>query len=150
MASTRDLGLCGILLVLAGCYAYAPVDGSALAPRAGESVRVVLEQPGPVALRDFTVTYAVRLDGEFVRADTTDVTLSTWWVVAAGGAEHRGVGETVTVPWSNVVRLERRALSMPRTGLVTAGIVAGAFVLGNAMYGGGGAGENGGPPPVSK
>lgn len=144
------LGTGGIVLVVTGCYAYSPVERSEAAPRPGESVRIALDRPDAVALRDHTVTYAVRLDGEFFRSDSTGLTISTWWVVASGGAEYKGVGETVTVPWSNVASLERRALSAPRTGLFTAGLVVGALVLGNAVSGVGGTGENGGPPPPPK
>lgn len=127
---------------LNGCYSYVPSRTGIGGP--GSRVRVYLTEPQSVRLTEISANDVVRITGEVVRADSSDLVLSAWLLNSRSGYEHVGRGETVAVPRRNVQAVDRNTLSAVRTaGLV--GIVAMLGVLtGVALANGASRGE--GPP----
>lgn len=146
-SALRCLGLALGAAWLAGCYAYVPLRSSA--PRTTE-LRVALARPFDVRLTDVTANAVVLADGELVRMDSSDVVLSASRLVSNSGYEQFARGETVTLARNNIVAIERRRISVPRTLLATAVVIVGLTVGGVALGGGFGTGRGGGPGPHPK
>lgn len=137
-----------LALVTVGCVAYVPVDGTAVAPRLGTEVRAHLSTPQSITLTNVTANNVVEVDGEVVRWEEDRVVLSAWWLRAGNGIEHKGIGETVNIERSSLGNVEKKTVSVVRTGAFV-GFVALFAVLAQAALGGGGGpeGSGGGPPP---
>jgi hypothetical protein len=99
-------------------------------------------------LINLTANNVVQVDGEVVRWEEDRLVLSAWWLRGANGIEHRGIGETVNIPRGFLGSVERKQVSVARTGVLV-GVIALLAVLAQASLGGGGGpeGPGGGPPP---
>ena len=133
------------LVLLNGCYSYAPVATSPLAR--GTAVRARLSQPTDIRLTDVSVNNTSVVVGEVVSHDADTLTLSAFSLRAATGYSVPATGETVKIPAGQVARIERRRLDGLRSALLV-----GTFTLGSALLfaalgsGVGGRGGGGGKP----
>jgi hypothetical protein len=139
-----------LLVVLSACFGYAPLQETAPAPARATPIRVHLKSPLSIPLTDVTVNNVVVVDGEFVSWERSALTLSATWVQVADGLEHKAIGETVVLDTSQIDRVERRVISVPRTvGLL--GLGALLSVLGGGVLSGGFGGSGSTtPPPAGK
>ncbi|HEX2189752.1 MAG TPA: hypothetical protein VHG51_12675 [Longimicrobiaceae bacterium] len=132
-------------MLLGGCLSYAPAGD---APRRASRVRVTLVSPADFRLTEFTANEVVTAEGEMVRMDEEEVVLSAVELRARSGYEFVGRGETLTIPRSNVARIETQRVSVARSALL-AGVVVLVMTLAERVIGlgtGGGDGDGGGPP----
>jgi hypothetical protein len=129
-----------------GCFAYAPLNGANPLPAQGSSVRAHLSEPGAFSLSDVTANNVIRVDGEVVQWDPDQLVLSAWWMRSRSGLEHKGVGETVLIPRSDIATLEHKQIAPGRTVAFVAAVVGFVLLIGS-QFGGGGADEGPGPPP---
>jgi hypothetical protein len=110
-------------------------------------VRVSVERPVSVRLREITIDQAVEVDGETVGVRDGQLVLSALWVVREGGIESPAEGWTVNVPVDAVSAVAERRVSWWRSAVFGAAIVGGA-ALGWRTFGvGASGGEGGGHQP---
>lgn len=114
------------LLVLSGCYGYAPVTLSTV-PR-GTSVRVHLSTPGDFRITQVTVNDVRVIDAEVIGFQDDTLALSAWWLESVTGYEFPASGETVRVPGGHIGMIEKRRISVARTAGL-AGAFAGVTTL---------------------
>lgn len=115
------------LMTLPACYAYVPLDPSAVAP--GEEVRLVVSYETLRSSSPLAPLRSESVEGRFVNAGDDSLGVSVWIGRAYRGTPFETVYETFTVPRRDVVRIERRQLSKWRTGLVALAAVVGIGVL---------------------
>lgn len=140
----------GMVLVLAGCYSYAPVSGPRSLDR-GDAVRIHLADQLDVQLAEVTANDVVRLDGEVIGWRNDSLAMSAFLLVSETGYEHRSPGETVLVAEDRVAGLERRRIDRLRTGAFTIGLIALSSVTAVVLGAGGGEGDDpGGGPPMTQ
>lgn len=146
MATKRPIASVLLLcLLLNGCFTYAPVQN---APGPAARVRVQLAAPTDFRLADLTANEVVVADGEMVRADDREIVMSAMRLQARSGYEFVGRGETLTIPRSNIVSLQRKRIAPLQSALLV-GAVAAFVVLTTRIFDAVGAGGDGGerPPP---
>ena len=138
------------ILLLSGCFEYVEVQGGYSQIARGSEVRTRLVEPESIMLGDITAHDIVGMDGEFVRADDSDMVLSAFWLDSAiREVGFPGDGWSVRIPLSNIAKFEIKKLNRWRT----VGAVVGLFVasyFGWETLGGGASGENddGGTGPI--
>lgn len=137
-----------LLLSLSACYTYTEPT---TAPERAAAVRLRLAEPSEFRLTNLTANDVVLVDGEMIRAGSDSVLVSARWLQARSGYEFAGMGETVRVPRSNLVTLEKKRISLLKTVALAAGFVltvgAASVLLGGVGDGGGGGGKG---PPVEQ
>lgn len=135
------------LIVLTGCYTYAPVGS--VAPARGEHVRARLSTPQSVALSDITVGNVVLLDAEVVRSGEDSLVVSALSLRSQSGGDFAAAGETIAIPASSLESVETRRFSLVRSSafIVAAGAAAALLfaALGDAVSGSGGGKPNPNP-----
>ena len=133
------------LLVLTGCYTYAPARSAPFAR--GMAVRAQLSAPMDFRLTELTANNVVSVTGEVVRQDPDTLVLSAQWLRAQSGYQFPAAGETVTIPADRLADLERRRISVLRSAAIVAAgaLVSGLFVA--VLDGGGGGSGTGRRPP---
>jgi hypothetical protein len=122
--------LCVLPLVV-GCYAYAPIEPTAVRP--GISVRARVSGAGAERIAPLLGTANARLvSGRLIdtRADTMIVEVPTV-VHAAVGSSLETLHQRVSIPRADLVELETRRLDRFRTAAVAGGValVVGAVVI---------------------
>ena len=133
------------LLVLTGCYTYAPARGAPFAR--GMAVRAQLSTPMDFRLTELTANNVVSVTGEVVRQESDTVVISAQWLRAQSGYQFPAAGETITIPADHLADLERRRISPIRSAaIVAAGAVAGVLFVAVFEGGGGGGGTGRNPP----
>ncbi|MGI9179794.1 MAG: hypothetical protein ACR2H9_04750 [Longimicrobiaceae bacterium] len=130
------------LLMLTGCYTYAPVRDTPLVR--GTSVRAELSTPSDFRLTELTANNVVSVAGEVVRQDTDTLVMSAMWLRAQTGYEFPAAGETVLIPSYRLAALEQRRLSPARSAAFGGAIALAGVLLAAAMQGGGAAGGGSG------
>jgi hypothetical protein len=134
-------------LVLNGCYTY--VAAPPTLPR-GTSVRVQLQAPQDIRLREVTVNGASRVDGEVVNLEPDRLTLSAFSVVTAFGGEYLAHGRTVTLSRNALARIDRKRFSVWRTAVLAAAGFGAAVLFDRVVdrigSGGDGGGSGSGQP----
>lgn len=146
-ARSRTAAAVLALVATAGCFSYAPINGHEPAPRLGTEVRAHLSTPESFQLTNVTANNVVEVDGEVVRWEDERLVLSAWWLRALNGTEHRGIGETVNIPTSSLGTVERKRVSVAKTGALAGFGVLLAVLFNSALTSGAGGGEGPGPPP---
>ena len=135
-------------LLLCACYVNVPL--ATVAPDPGSRVRVALTDQGSVDLARYLGRNVASVDGRFLGATDSALSLSVSQVVTRSGDEQFWKGEQVTLPRLAVATVQRRKLSFWRSGLIASALVAGiAFVAGSGV-GGSSGGGNPKPPPVGQ
>ena len=134
-------------MMLAGCYTYEPV-AVAPAPAQGADIRLRITDVATADLRDYLGPNVETLHGRLVRADTQSVGVAVRSVVLHNGSEQFWTGDQISIPRNAVAGMELRRFSKSRTTFLTALSVVGAFVLADALLGGGDAGGEGRPTPI--
>lgn len=126
----RVMSVACALLLLPGCYRYAPVAAAGTAP--GSEVRLHLTPEGSSrvasSLGPETTVVTGRVDAG--RGDQLSLVVSS--TTKAYGGTVRWIGERVTIPLDVIARSERRVLDRRRT-LLAGGGVALATVAGYAL-----------------
>lgn len=132
-----------LLLLLTGCYTYAPVPGMTLGR--GTAVRARLAAPSDFRLTELTANGVVTIDGEVVRQDTGELVVSALWLRSQTGYEFPAAGETVTIPAERLAGIEQKRFSVARSAMVAgAGVLASVLFVaafGTDGFGGGGGGD---------
>ena len=143
----RKAFLLGLLFLLgpAGCYHYVPVTGGYDQIKQGQVVRAGLVEEESFTLSDLTVHNITGIDGEFVRADPSDLILSALWLDSSlRDVGFPGDGWSVRIPISNVARFEIKRLDRWRTAGLVAAILLGTHFGWQATMGGPGDDTGGG------
>lgn len=136
---------CVLFLGLSGCYAYAPVEGSA--PDAGSQVRLRLNDAGTERVAEQTfLSQPDVLEGELVERGTSELRVAISRPArrdfVAGGRRT----DTVSVPRTGIESTELKSMEVGKTGALVGGITVGLGLLGATLVstGGGGGIPNGG------
>jgi hypothetical protein len=133
-------------LLLCGCYVNIPMTTSS--PDPGTRLHVQLTDAGSVDLARYLGPNVISIDGRFIQADDSALSVSVNQVSMRSGDEQFWKGETVVLPRSAIAFVQRRKLSTWRSGLLAGVFLAGLAVLGSSTGGNaGGGGENGPPNP---
>jgi hypothetical protein len=134
------------LVVTAGCFHYVPVETAAY-PQ-GTPLRAQLDTLSSFELSAITVNNIDEVEGELVRQDERQLILSATWLQAVTGNGFTGNGWTVYIPEGNITGLQRKRVSLWRTGVVFGGIVVGTWLgfdaIGFSPFSGGTGGRKGG------
>jgi hypothetical protein len=125
------------VLASSGCRSYVRVAGDA--PETGRPVRVRLTDAGSTAVASVVGPRAVALEGAFVAADDSTLTLDARAITRVGGDEERWPGERVRVPRGAVAAVEEVRTSVRRSALLAGGVAAGLALMRTMI----GAGEGG-------
>jgi hypothetical protein len=118
---TRPL-LAATVFASAGCYNYAQVEPSAVPP--GVEVRVHLTREGTLPLMDVAPVTGTSVTGTLVGMSEGLARLYLPRGVRVEGAATRTIGQEVTIPARDIVRIEERLLSRTRTALAIGGAAA--------------------------
>ncbi len=147
---TAIVALIGTAPIGSGCFAYATVADCAPFPEQGVRIRAHLSAPDRVRLTNITAENVVRVDGDVIEWERQQLRVSAFWLRSSGGIEHRGVGESVTIERSRIVSLEKKTVSVARTGAF-AGLIVALGLIARAAFGGiSGGGQPPGPPPPAQ
>ena len=142
----------GVIPAALGCFAYAPLDTSAVV-QAGEHVAVEITDRGRAELSERLGSGVLRLEGTLTRADSTDLVMNVWRVAQIGGTTSRWSGESVRLRREYASRVEQRILNRGKTYLVAGAAVVGVVVFTRqfGLFGFSVGGDNEGeqPPPAS-
>jgi hypothetical protein len=144
-----SLSLLVAIPLLAGCYTYRPVVGTAASSR--EPVRLTLTDSGAVSLAAQLGPATEEVTGR-LRADSAGAyVLSVLATRRRGGPEIDWRGEQVAVPRALIAHAAQRRFSHTRTLLASVGLVVVAIAAREAFWGPGGvfggAPPGGGPSP---
>ena len=106
-----------------GCYRYAPTELPGVEPNA--EIRVTLNNEGyqrvlPQAPSVGTQT----IEGRFMELTDDSLVMSVWIGEAYRGTPFETTYQRVSLPLADVVAVEDRQLSKPRTALLAAGAIA--------------------------
>ena len=130
--SLRVSALALLLLACSGCHTFEPATLESLAP--GHAVRASLSAAGAERVRERIGEGAPLLEGTFVTADPESVLFEVWRTDLALRTFQPGRIE-VPLPRGEIVGLERRRLSLLRTGALGVGIAGGIYLLLRAVWG---------------
>ncbi len=119
------------LPALTGCYEYVPAARQGL--ELGTSLRATLVAPMSFDLQDLTAHNIDRVDGEFVQADSSQLTVSAFWLDATTGSGFDANGWTVEIPQNALASLQVKRLDQWRTVAVMAAVVAATYLGFNAF-----------------
>ena len=137
------------LLACTACQTYTIIDPSASA--AGTDVRVTLTDAGAAALSGQLGSRVEapprELEGRLLSVSDSGLAVAVSQVTRASGVEDRWNGEHVTIPRTDVARVEHRATSVARSAVLGIALVGGAFLIGNAIGGPQATGTSKGTPP---
>lgn len=138
------------LLACTACQTYTVIDPSANA--AGTDVRVTLTDAGATALAGqlgnrLDAPPPRELEGRLQSASDSAIAIAVSQVTRPSGVEDRWNGERVTIPRSEVARVERKSTSVARSSILGIALVSGAYLIGNAVGGTQATGTSKGTPP---
>lgn len=115
-----------ILLSLAGCYHYVPVDPDA--PARGDAIRA--QVPGlTVEVGDVAVRSVATVDGEFISVTADRLLMSATWLTNESGRGFDGLHYTVDLERQNLNALLEKKLHTRNTVLMAGAMTAGAVLL---------------------
>lgn len=138
-----------LALLLSGCYAQVPLEGSAPAPAPGTRVVIELNDQGRVGMDRQLGSEVAMVEGALISRSDTSYTVAVSAAVGLRGSVSRWQGERVTIRPEFVRRFSERRFSMGRTvavaGVATAGFLA--FLASRSLLGGGNDGGPGTEPP---
>lgn len=143
----RGMLRAGALVALIGtaaCHSYRPVELAGV--RRGARLRVEVDQPVAVRLRDVTIEQARRVDAEAVGVENGNLVLSALWVERAGGLGTPGEGWTVSLPVGAVGSVREKRFSWWRSAVLVGAVVVGSAVGWSAFGVGGSGGPSTGDP----
>lgn len=146
MRATRSVALGMVLSCAAGCYSYRPIERAALVP--GTDVRVEMTRVGFASLPQIPNQPGPALAGKVVSSQTETMLLRVPVLIRRDGQVAGTVEQDLTIPFEQMLGLERRALDRVRTGIAVLGLVGGVVGL-YLGFGSGGppSGEEPPPPP---
>jgi hypothetical protein len=135
--------------LLAGCYAYEPVAGTAPATR--DRIRLTLTDSGAVSLASQLGPATEEVSGRIKSDSGGAYIVSVAATRRRGGPEIDWRGEQVAVPRILIAHAEERRFSRTRTALASIGLLIAAAAAREAFWGPGGvfggAPPGGGPAP---
>lgn len=135
-------------LLLCGCYVNVPL--ASVAPDPGERLHVELTDQGSIDLARYLGRNVASVDGRLLGATDSVLSLSVAQVATRSGDEQFWKGEQVALPRPAVATVQRRKLSLWRSGLIAGALVAVTAVLGSQVGGSSGGGKGVRPPPVGQ
>jgi hypothetical protein len=135
-------------LLLCGCYVSAPL--ATTAPEPGTRLHVQLTDAGSADLARYIGPNVVAVDGRLLQNSDSAISLSVSNVAMRSGVEQFWKGESVTLPRNAIATVQRKKLSVWRSGLVGSALVAGIVAISGVAGGGNGSDRGGGPPPQPK
>lgn len=133
--SLRGGALALLLLASSGCHTFEPATVESLSP--GHGVRARLSVVGVERVSERLGEEIPVLEGTFVSADSESVLFHVWRTDLAVRTFQPGQIE-VPLPRGEIVGLERKRLSLLRTGALSAGIAGGVYLLLRSLWGGAG------------
>lgn len=148
MRLTPEVRLLSLILALASCYRFSPIEG--VTPNRGQEVRLELTDEGSVRMAPMIGSRIAAIDGKVVEPGDTAIVLAVQAVVAQTGRSMTWNQERLTVPRSAVSSIRTRTLDRKRSWIAAGLSVVGAialgevFGLGNGFDGLLGGGSNGG------
>jgi hypothetical protein len=109
--------------VCAGCYRYAPAEPAGIVPEA--EIRVTLNDQGYRTILPGSAEVGRRtVEGRLVELTADTLAISVWIGEAYRGTPFETTYQRVPIPRADVVLVENRRLSKPRTALLAAGVMA--------------------------
>lgn len=134
-----------MIVAATACQSYSTVALNAVP--VGADVRVALTDSGSSTLAQSVGRHAQQLDGKVTQSDATGITLSISELVRTGGITELGEGRLVSVPVDAIATIGVQSLSVSRSLLTGAAIVAGTLAIGRSLGAGSGTSVRGGGPP---
>lgn len=132
------------LLLLTGCYSYGPAGSAPLS--LGTPVRARLAAPSDFRLTNVSVNDAVIVNGEVIEQRADTLLLSALSLRSPSGFDYPAAGETLRIPTSSIQLLERRKVSLLRSGALV--VLAGTLTSGLfSIFETGGESSGGKPSP---
>ena len=146
MRTTRTALLVAGLVLMAGCYTFAPVESAAVVP--GSAVRVTLTREETLNQADALGQLQSVLTG--VATDATSAQLLTfiYRLPNPTPSQRNRFNGLMSVPWSSILQVEEKRFSSGRTiGLAAIGVAIAVAILAVTDESGTGEREGGGPTP---
>jgi len=138
-------------LLFTGCYRYVPVEPSAVG--SAENVRVRLRETAAHRLANDYGANITTLNGQFAPLGADSLAVSIRLSRFTDGMSFGDTRQTLVFGRSEILDVSRRELSVGRTALATAGVLAGFAILVSTMVQLGddnpGAEEPPPPPPAA-
>lgn len=123
----RATAVFAVSLTLPACYTFAAIDPLAVSP--GEQVQLVLSGSSARGILPATLLGETFVQGDLVGISDDSISVSVWIGEAYRGTPFESVHQAFTFPRVELVRLESRRLSKPRTALTTLGILGGIYLF---------------------
>jgi hypothetical protein len=136
-----------LLLPMAACYQYVPLQSPSPAMSEGTPVRVHLGTPRSFDVSGYTAHDVHRVDGSLVQRTEGEWVVAATAMYAAGGARFDPASFALTVPAGDIDTVEVRKLSWWRTVVSAVGVGVGIFLASEAIQGTSSSGNGGGPDP---
>src|SRR5690606_2744201 len=119
----RTLAPIAAAAALAACYRYAPADPAVIPPQA--EIRVTLNDEGYRSVLPQAPTVGTRtVEGRMMELTPDTLIMSVWIGEAYRGTPFETTYQRVPLPRPDVLLVENRQLSKPRTALLAAGVAA--------------------------
>lgn len=134
-----------LVLLLAGCYVYAPVGMGP--PPTGRPVRLTLTDAGTVNLASELGPSVEAVGGKLIGNTADAYVLALSDSRKRNGIEIDWRGEQVSISKSLVATVQQRQFSRGRTALVAGGVVAAMLVARQTLWGPGGVFGSASPGP---
>ncbi len=125
--TTRGVALLSAATLLSGCYSYSPAKLTTVP--AGESVRVTLTRRGQLELIDRGSRVDETVLGTFVGREGEQVLLRIPVGVREEGFFRSAIERELPVPAADILAIDRREFSTPRTALFVGGVAGGASLI---------------------
>lgn len=127
-----------LLLLLAGCYSYQPLETPA--PATGTQVVAELTDAGSVALASQVGPGVASLRGAVVQWDQDTLLLALSAVMGRNDQETFWRGERVRVPHSSIAQVQQRRFALGKSFLFGGTVMGGLLAAVTAFQGGSGGG----------
>lgn len=114
-------------LTLPACYTFRAIDPLVVSP--GEQVQLLISGSSATGVTRATLMGETFVEGNLVGISDDSISVSVWIGEAYRGTPFESVHQVYTVPRVDLVRLESRQLSKPRTALTILGILGGIYLF---------------------
>jgi hypothetical protein len=144
----RIVALILVVLLVAGCYTYRPLENPT--PASGTRIAADLTDAGSLEMASQIGPGITRVRGEVVASKPDALLLALRSVLGRNDQETFWKGEQVRIPLTTVARVEQRRFALGKTLLFGGTVLGGLVVAIKAFEGsgsGGMSGGGGGPEP---
>jgi hypothetical protein len=136
-----------LLVLLPGCYSYAPILGEPPSP--GEEVRLRLSGATAAELSERVGRPIRSVEGTVVRVERDSLAVDVGWGAIYAGTVFEGRRDTLTFHEDQILEADRKEFSRLRTGALGVGAALVVIAVIRSLSAGGDVPppDNGGPPP---